>query len=43
MGTSRPEAAGAGHGDRGVYGHLLPGSEQEAAGMLDRYLAAATG
>jgi integrase len=25
------------------YGHLLPGSEQEAAGMLDRYLAAASG
>jgi len=23
------------------YGHLMPGSENEAAGMLDRYLAAA--
>jgi integrase len=25
------------------YGHLMPGNEDEAAGLLDRYLAAATG
>jgi integrase len=24
------------------YGHLMPGSEAEAAGLLDRYLTAAT-
>ena len=45
--TPRPLSTYLGHANIGItldlYGHLMPGNEDEAAGLLDGYLARATG